>query len=212
MKRFLALASHGSLIKAVITNDKSSMTLINDVKKNLTDAVVDKHNLSDTASVYEEFETPTGKCVVYKIDNTWISVTDNMVVEVLEDETIAEVYYDFDDVIGEGIKDIAYLTICYILGYIIIRDKKIYDSFIESYLIDRIFNTYATSIDVERYNNFIKTESKINHVEDHVSLQDLTYSKGMRSYIDPDPVIATSIVDVTELNDVFKIKDMFVIS
>ena len=202
MKRFLTLASHGSLIKAVITNDKDSMTLINDVKKNLTDADVP----------FEKFITPAGECKVYKIDNAWISVTDNIVVEVLDNETVAEVYYDFDDNIGEGIKDIAYLVICFIIGHIIIRDNDIYKTLISTYIENLVFNNYTTSFDIERYNKFIETEAKVNCIEDHVTANDLLYGRGVRSYIEPEPVIATSIVDVTELNNVFKIKDMFIIS
>lgn len=201
MKKYLALAEYGSFIKMLITDDKDSMTLIKDVEDAVTKAQIP----------YEQFNVPTGECTVYREDGMWICVTDNIVVEVLDTETIVEVYYDFASDPNMNFKDFVYLTLCYILGYIIIRDEKIYKDITMPYIAKDIFNEGRTAIRIDRYNEFVENESKYVKVDNHISIDDIMFASNMSSYIETDSIITTSVIDITDLNNVFKVKDMFFI-
>lgn len=199
MKKFLALCEHGSFMKILFTNDSNSKDLISEVQNAITECP------------YETFEIPTGTCRVYKENNTWIAVTDDMVVEILENETDVEVHLDFEDAINNDFKDMIYLKICYILGYIIYRDRKLYRDFLIPYMSNIIGGVEGSSIDFNEYKIFTSLEEKVNNITDHISMQDIVFYNNMRNYVDSDGMITTTVIDVTNLDNVFKVKDMFFI-
>lgn len=199
MKKFLALCEHGSFMKILFSNDINSKDLISEVQNAITECP------------YDTFETPTGTCKVYKDNNTWIAVTDDMCVEILENETDVEVHLDFEDEINSDFKDMIYLKICYILGYIIYRDRKLYRDFLIPYMSSVIGGVEGSSIDFNEYKIFTDLEEKVNNITDHISMQDIIFHNNMRNYVDSDEMITTTVIDVTNLDNVFKIKDMFFI-
>ena len=202
MKKFLALCEYGSFMKILFTNDINSKDLISEVQNAITECP------------YETFETPMGTCKVYKDNNTWIAVTDDIVVEILENETDVEVHLDFEDeidVIHSDFKDMIYLKICYILGYIIYRDPKIYADLLMPYMSRAIGGVEGSSIDFNEYKIFTDLEEKVNNITDHISMQDIIFHNNMRNYVDSDEIIAVTVIDMTFATNVFKIRDIFFI-
>lgn len=201
MKKFLAICEYGSFMKILFTNDSNSKDLISEVQNAITECP------------YETFEIPTGTCKVYKENNTWIAVTDDMCVEILENETDVEVHLDFEDEINDlsDFKDTIYLKICYILGYIIYRDPKIYRDLLIPYMSSVIGGVEGSSIDFNEYKTFTDLEGKVNNITDHISMQDIIFHNNMRNYVDSDEIIAVTVIDMTFATNIFKIKDIFFI-
>jgi hypothetical protein len=201
MKKFLALCEHGSFMKILFTNDSNSKDLISEVQNAITECP------------YDTFETPTGTCKVYKENNTWIAVTDDMCVEILENETDVEVHLDFEDEINvlNDFKDMVYLKICYILGHIIYRDPKLYRDLLIPYMSSVIGGVEGSPIDFNEYKRFTDLEEKVNNITDHISMQDIIFHNNMRNYVDSDEIIAVTVIDMTFATNVFKIKDIFFI-
>lgn len=200
MKKFLALCEYGSFMKILFTNDSNSKDLISEVQNAITECP------------YETFEIPTGTCKVYKENNTWIAVTDDICVEMLENETDVEVHLDFEDAINSDFKDMIYLKICYILGYIIYRDPKMYADFLTPYMANVVIGgDHSGSIDFNEYKIFTKLEEQVNNITDHITVQDIVFHNNLRNYMDSNELINTTVIDVTNLDNVFKVKDMFFI-
>lgn len=199
MKKFLVLAEYGSFMKILFTNDRNSKDLIEEVGSTIDQCP------------YETFEIPTGTCKVYKQDKTWIAVTNNIVVEMLEDETDIEVHFDFADKVDDNFRDIVYLAICYILGYIIYRDEKIYKQLLMPY-VSKISHENGTNfIRFDRYRQFTDNEEWINNIRDHISVQDIIFNTNLKSYIETEDTINTTVIDITDLKNIFKVKDIFFI-
>ena len=210
MKKFLALCEHGSFMKILFTNDSNSKDLIYEVQNAITECP------------YETFETPMGICNIYKDNNTWIAVTDDMCVEILENETDVEVHIDFEDeivhldledkiIVRSDFKNTVYLKICYILGYIIYRDPKLYRDLLTPYMSSVIGGIEGSSIDFNEYKAFTDLEEKVNNITDHISMQDIIFHNNMRNYVDFDEIIAVTVIDMTFATNVFKIRDIFFI-
>jgi len=201
MKKFLAICEYGSFMKILFTNDSNSKDLISEVQNAITECP------------YETFETPMGICKIYKENNTWVAVTDDMCVEILENETDVEVHLDFEDEINDlsDFKDIIYLKICYILGYIIYRDPKIYADLLIPYMSKVIGGVEGSSINFNEYKIFTDLEEKVNNITDHISMQDIIFHNNMRNYVGSDEIIAVTVIDMTFATNIFKIKDIFCI-
>lgn len=197
MKTLLLTANVGELLKVCVQNTR-------DVPKGCT------------PSIYEgfpkeaEYMTPVGKCTIYKFNEMRMYVTDKLLVEVANDEILAEMNFIFDPE-TEEFKYAAYIAMSFIVGYIIGNSDVLYKSFIESYLEKILFNKYGTSINVAAYNVFIQVEEKIVNVKDHIPLQDIIFQRGMSTYfVKPAPLDITAI-DITNCTNLFKAKNIFCI-
>ena len=199
MKKYLALAKYGNLMRMVFTNDINSKELIGKVHDAISGFPVDT------------IITPTGKCNTYRTGNAWITVCNNITIEVVEHEiTDIEVHVDFeDDESIDNIKDYIYLTFCYIIGYIIVQDSSVYKNLIMPYLEKIVVSGYENNIDIDRYKKFSENELKINKISDHISISDLMFNVHMHTYLESEGIINITVLDVTNIDRIFDKKESF---
>ena len=81
-----------------------------------------------------------------------------------------------------------------------------------SSIYENVDYSYENELYSDRYNEFIENESKYVKVDTHISIDDIMFASNMSSYIETDSIITTSVIDITDLNNVFKVKDMFFIN
>lgn len=195
MKQILILANTDFLLRLVVksTNEKPESTLPNHF---------------DGFEPFTSFDVPSGKCDVYKFNETFILISPYITIEINGKNIQAEYNFDFNDNIdSDEFANAAHVLICYIFGYLIDRSPASYRELILKYILRKTFNEYNTSVDFSTLFSVIAFEEKLG-ITDHIAAPDILFEQGLTSYIRKSPGIELTAIDITGVESIFKANDI----
>ena len=199
MKSYLAVCNAGQLLKIEFTNDVAAPK--GTISTNF-----------DGLEPIETFNVPGGKCNLYNLNGTWVYATDNMAIEVGDNDILAQYNFNFsDEYIDEDFGYTVQIVACYIMGYVIGRSEDMYRKLIIPFIEKILYNNGRSSqMNFEEYTAFNNIEETFG-IHDHIKIFDVMLARSVNAYTERNSGLEFTIMDTTNCRNIFNSKGVFFI-